>query len=361
MARSSTTYTSKWKSGETKVLRVPEVLADKVLAYAQELDQKSAYSEVRENQSPYLISTNKRLDPSRPVNVASVPLRSPFRYPGGKTWLVPYVRSWLLSKTEKPFLFLEPFAGGGICSLTVAFERLAGHVIMGEMDEYVSSVWKTILDGQAEWLALRILAFELTLDNVKKALSKDMNCDLILREQAFLTILRNRVQRGGIMAPGAGLVKSGEDNRGISSRWYAKTLARRIREIVANKHMLTFVQGDGMALIREHRNDPQAVFFVDPPYTKAARRLYRHWEFDHQQLFVDLSMCKGDFLVSYDDTDEIRALTEKFELQWRAVSMKSTHHATKRELLIGRDSSWLDAAVSHYEAWHAVPLRNFPS
>ena len=31
------------------------------------------------------------------VNVASVPHRSPFRYPGGKTWLAPRVRQWLLS------------------------------------------------------------------------------------------------------------------------------------------------------------------------------------------------------------------------------------------------------------------------
>lgn len=29
------------------------------------------------------------------VNVATVPQRSPLRYPGGKTWLVPHVRAWL--------------------------------------------------------------------------------------------------------------------------------------------------------------------------------------------------------------------------------------------------------------------------
>ena len=29
------------------------------------------------------------------VNVASVKHLSPFRYPGGKTWLVPRVREWL--------------------------------------------------------------------------------------------------------------------------------------------------------------------------------------------------------------------------------------------------------------------------
>ena len=43
------------------------------------------------------------------VNVASVPQRSPLRYPGGKTWLVPHVRHWLGSGCD---LLVEPFAGG---------------------------------------------------------------------------------------------------------------------------------------------------------------------------------------------------------------------------------------------------------
>ena len=44
---------------------------------------------------PYLLS-EYYLD--KPVNVASVPQRSPFRYPGGKTWLVPHIRRWLGSR-----------------------------------------------------------------------------------------------------------------------------------------------------------------------------------------------------------------------------------------------------------------------
>ena len=63
--------------------------------------------------------------PEKVVNVASVPQRSPFRYPGGKTWLVPRLRQWLRNLDWKPTLFVEPFTGGGIISLTVAFEKLA--------------------------------------------------------------------------------------------------------------------------------------------------------------------------------------------------------------------------------------------
>lgn len=46
------------------------------------------------------------------VNVASVPQRSPFRYPGGKTWLIPRIRQWLRSRPERPHVLIEPFAAG---------------------------------------------------------------------------------------------------------------------------------------------------------------------------------------------------------------------------------------------------------
>ena len=59
-------------------------------------------------------------DPNQVVNVSKVPQLSPFRYPGGKTWLIPAVRRWLFSLDPKPSLLVEPFAGGVIVSLTAA-------------------------------------------------------------------------------------------------------------------------------------------------------------------------------------------------------------------------------------------------
>jgi len=44
------------------------------------------------------------------VNVATVPQRSPLRYPGGKTWLIPHIRHWL--KSTRSEILIEPFAGG---------------------------------------------------------------------------------------------------------------------------------------------------------------------------------------------------------------------------------------------------------
>ena len=68
------------------------------------------------------------------VNVACVPQRSPLRYPGGKTWLVPHIRAWLGSAPHSLRQLVEPFAGGGIVSLTAVMEGLVGRCIMVELD-----------------------------------------------------------------------------------------------------------------------------------------------------------------------------------------------------------------------------------
>src|SRR5690349_15428025 len=102
---------------------------------------------------------------SHVVNVASVPQRSPFRYPGGKTWLVPHIRRWLKQPAAE---FIEAFAGGASVSLAVAAERLAEHVTMVEIDEQVAAVWQTIIeDGDGAWLAERITSFDLTQDSLR--------------------------------------------------------------------------------------------------------------------------------------------------------------------------------------------------
>lgn len=340
MARSSTTYTSKWRNGVTTVVRVPKTLAKQVLEYAQELDTKELCAQ--EAKELYRTAADVCLD--EPINVAAVPQRSPFRYPGGKTWLVPYIRSWLQSRNKRPNVLVEPFAGGGIVGLTAGFEHLAEHVVLVEKDEDIAAVWRTMLGGQAEWLAQRIEQFDLTKKNVLSVLNAPATTQ---REKAFATVLRNRVQRGGIMAPGAGLVKTGENGRGLASRWYPETLARRIRAIDAMKHRFSFIEGDGLAMIEAYADDENAVFYVDPPYTLAARRLYPHWQIDHERLFALLSTVAGHVLMTYDDAKDIWGLSKKFRFDVQTITMKNTHHAHMKELLVGKDLTWLrNAQVS---------------
>lgn len=274
----------------------------------------------------------------KPINVASVPMRSPFRYAGGKTWFVPYLRKWLEGKNTSAIKFIEPFVGGGIVSLTVAFENLASSILMVEKDEDVSAVWRTIFSDEYKWLVNKIMNFEVSNENANIIISEKPKS---VKEHAFQTIIRNRLQHGGILANGAGLLKNGENGKGLKSRWYPQTLKNRIIDIQQIKNKVSFLEGDGFEIINKYAKDPKAVFFIDPPYTVAGRRLYKYFEINHKELFRCVSKIKGDFIITYDDAGEIEEMAHKYNLKIERVIMKTTHHIPKYELVIGKNLDWL--------------------
>ncbi|MFH1560110.1 MAG: DNA adenine methylase [Chloroflexota bacterium] len=252
-----------------------------------------------------------------------------------------------MDQDQKPQVLIEPFAGGGIVSLTAVFEGLVDHAVMVELDENVGSVWRTILTGHAQWLANRIVDFELTPENVRGVLASDPRS---LEERAFQTLLKNRVVHGGILAAGSGLLKHGENGKGLKSRWYPETLAKRIMAIASMREHIQFYQGDGIEFMRLHIEDTNTVFFIDPPYTaggkRAGTRLYTHNELDHALLFGITQQIRGDFLMTYDDAFRVRELANKHGFQVESIFMAGTHHTKTVELLIGRNVSWANPRTS---------------
>lgn len=282
------------------------------------------------------------------VNIASVPQLSPFRYPGGKTWFVPRLREWLNHQEKKPQLFIEPFAGGGISSLTAVNEGLAESALLAELDDDVAAVWHVITKGNAEWLANRILKFDMSHENALSEISKPTTDT---KSKAFKTLLKNRCNHGGILAAGAGFLKKGESGKGVLSRWYPETLAKRLRLIDLMHKKIDFRESDAFEILNEYSSRTDAVFFIDPPYTlggkKAGNRLYKHYLIDHELLFEKCSTLKGDFIMTYDNSEEAIALAEKYNFHVLPISMKNTHHAKLTELVIGRDLTWMKNIQLH--------------
>ena len=260
------------------------------------------------------------------------------RYPGGKSWFLKTARKWLKGQKTRPWVIVEPFGGGASISLTAVAEDLVGRASFAERDRDVAAIWETALNGEAVWLKKQILSFKMSRKRVEERIDrKPAN----LRQRAFQCLLRNRTARGGVIAEGAGLIQEGEDGKGISSRWYPDTLAERLTAIAAIKHRIEFKQCDGFTLVRKFLQRKRAVFFVDPPYTQAEKRLYTHWNINHEALFELLGRAKGDVLMTYDDTAEIRALAGKNGFRVRQISMRTSHHKKKRELMISRGFGWL--------------------
>jgi DNA adenine methylase len=243
---------------------------------------------------------------------------------------------------QRPKVLIEPFAGGAIISLTALFENLVDHVVIVELDDEIAAVWAAVVQGEAKWLADRIRTFDLTKESVISELSQ-VNVDL--RTRAFQTILKNRTLHGGILAEGSGFLKNGENGKGIRSRWYPQTLARRLLNIESVVDRIDFRQEDGLEVINGHASQNNTVFFIDPPYTaggkKAGKRLYRHNDLDHERLFSICAKLKGDFLMTYDNAENVKILAREHGFQMRLIPMNNTHHARMEELVIGNDLSGL--------------------
>ena len=294
------------------------------------------------------------LSPISAANVASVPQRSPLRYPGGKTWLAPHLRAWLGSVDPAPTVLLEPFAGGAISSLTAVMEGLVARCLLAELDEDVAAFWQAALHHNDKLVA-RIRDFDLTRHSVER-LAVETRADEDVVARGFRTLVLNRTRRGGILAEGAALNRAGENGRGVASRWYPDTIIARLKALAEYAGRIEFRHTDGLRLLEETlasglessggesaggkpagRNLRMAVF-VDPPYTaggkRAGRRLYNHNVVDHPRLFAALAEGGADFLMTYDDAPEIRELIGQYGFHAVRIPMKNTHHAQVWELAI---------------------------
>jgi len=107
-----------------------------------------------------------------------------------------------------------------------------------------------------------------------------------------------------------------------------------------------------------------AIYFIDPPYTaggkRAGHRLYRYFELDHERLFEICETLRGDFLMTYDNAEEVKAMARRHGFGMKLVPMKNTHHEEMTELLVGRDLSWLEESAPLQEAPPPYRVRKQP-
>lgn len=272
-------------------------------------------------------------------NPAQVPRRSPFRYPGGKTAFAPLFREWLLAQEpENRRLLVEPFAGGGSVGLEALLTGAARELFLVEVDPEVALVWEVLVGGGAEDLAEAVLRLPVTHEAVENLLRSSPQDPI---EGALRTLVRNRVARGGLLAPGSGRMRLGEARRGLLSRWYPRTLAERIRAIGREAHRIAFLRGDGLAVLEAMRQERGISYFVDPPYTATPRspghRLYAHAELDHARLFALVAELRGPFLMTHEESPPVRGWAEAWGFQVRPLLTFTAHGREGKELLLGRE------------------------
>jgi DNA adenine methylase len=241
---------------------------------------------------------------------------SPLRYPGGKTALAPLLAETIQVNEIEGGTYLEPFAGGSGLALSLLFSETVGNIHLNDLDRRIYSFWAAILN-QSESFLERLDKVQVNVEEWQRQreVMRRWKTAKIL-DLGFATFFLNRCNRSGVFNAGpiGGYDQTG--NYKIDVRFNKKELRKKIERIALYRDRITVWNLDAIEFLKRvfqkgEITHSQSLVYMDPPYFMKAQRLYPLYfiDDDHARLAKYLNSQKRmRWLVSYDDTEEIRRL-----------------------------------------------------
>ncbi|MEA5565579.1 DNA adenine methylase [Anabaena sp. UHCC 0399] len=263
-------------------------------------------------------------------------LKSPLRYPGGKSKAINQIIEYLPESFAE---FREPFIGGG--SVFIYLKQKLPHLKfwINDLNQELFLFWKIAQSDISRLVAEvhqikdkytdgKLLFTELT--------SVDVN-SLSDLERAVRFFVLNRITFSGTVESG------GFSQEAFHKRFTYSSIERleKLASILTPDIKITNL--DYSKLI--NAEDENVFLFLDPPYFSATKsKLYGkdgdlHTSFDHHRFAEILQPCLHKWLITYDDSPQIRdnfkyAHIYEWELQYGMNNYKQGRAAKGKELFI---------------------------
>lgn len=229
-------------------------------------------------------------------------IKSPLRYPGGKSRAVELISSIIPEFDE----YREPFLGGG--SVLIFLKQKYNNKIFWGNDLHLElyKFWQIaqsnideLIDKIYEWRARY---------TVGKELHKFLNDNIAMfddLERATAFFIYNRITFSGTSLSG------GYSESAFKARFTDSSITRLLdfSKVIQDAIITNY---DYSKLLNKEGNN--VFLFLDPPYYSASKSaLYGkngnlHKSFDHIRFANEMKECKHKWLITYDDSDYIREL-----------------------------------------------------
>lgn len=238
---------------------------------------------------------------------------SPLRYPGGKACMLELVASILrLNKLEYGH-YAEPYAGGCGLALELLYGGHVSDIHINDIDPSIWAFWHCVLN-RTDALVDLVQRTPVTVNEWLKQRDVHRTQDTrSVLKLGFSAFFLNRTNRSGIIS-GAGVI-GGLNQKGlykIDCRYNADDLARRIRRVAKYKDQIHLSNLDAVKFIEKSgkKLPEESLMFVDPPYFNKGSSLYTSFYLpdDHALVARKVMASSRNWIVTYDDTPEIRAL-----------------------------------------------------
>lgn len=262
-------------------------------------------------------------------------LKSPLRYPGGKSRAIPTIIQYLPAHFSE---YREAFVGGG--SLFVYLRQVMPDlpIWINDLNPDLYRFWQ-IAQSDRDRLVESVTHLKTSELDGRILFEKLTQLDLSTLsdlERAVRFFVLNRITFSGTIESGGYSEESFHKRFTHSSIERLKTLNSILPDVEIT--CLDYSE----VLFREG-ND--VFIFLDPPYFSATKsKLYGkkgdlHTSFDHDRFAQLMQNCPHQWLITYDDCPEIRnrfdfANIYTWELQYGMNNYKQTNAAKGKELFI---------------------------
>jgi len=229
-------------------------------------------------------------------------IKSPLRYPGGKSRAIELISSLVPDFNE----FREPFVGGGSVYIYLKQMYPSKKFWINDIYYELYKFWD-IAQNQMQKLIEQIYFWRNQFND-----GKELHRFLVDNKKSFNDIeiasaffIFNRITFSGTTESG------GYSNQAFSGRFTDSSISRlkQLAKILPNTEITNY---DYQQVIEKSGDD--VFLFLDPPYYSATKSaLYGkngnlHKQFDHIRFAQVIKNCNHKWLITYDDSEHIREL-----------------------------------------------------
>jgi DNA adenine methylase len=281
---------------------------------------------------------------------------SPLRYPGGKASLAQFLIEVIKGNDVGGGTYVEAYAGGAGAALSLLVSDYVYQVYLNDKDVFVYSFWQAVFRN-ADELCRLIKDTSVSIEEWERQRSRMRDHDFLATasviEIAFCCFFLNRTNRSGILNAGPIGGKQQLGNYPINARYNKVDLIKRINRLALYENRVKVFNMDAISFLNSifndlELNDEPVLIYLDPPYHKMGKEVYRHYytNDDHRSLASFLQKATNyKWLLSYDDTELINSLYVGSEINYIDLNYFANKVKVGRELFISSNNLHLPGST----------------
>lgn len=268
-------------------------------------------------------------------------INNPLRYPGAKSKLVPYIQKLIENEGLNGCTLYEPYAGSAAVSFSVLKSETISKAIINELDPLIYCFWISVMEYTEDLIKL-IYETDITLENWN-TLSLYRNPEYIKNKSTvnigFAGLFLNRTNFSGILKAGPLGGFEQKSQYKIDCRFNKEKVIESILELSKFRDKIEIYNMDAIEFLKQktkYKRNNKTFVYIDPPYYEKGPSLYRYYynQQTHTELSKFIKTKSYPWLISYDDSVEIKKMYRNSKQQHIYLDYSINTHMKAKELLI---------------------------